>query len=148
MNDLQQLEQWAEPLLRKLSRTQRNALARTLGTELRRSQQQRIKAQQNPDGSDYAPRKLQEKTGHIKRRAMFAKLRLNKHLRTASNPSSVSVGFFSRVSRIARVHQKGLRDRVRKGGPEVKYEQRGLLGFSEQDKAFITDHLLEHFRPD
>lgn len=145
-DDLTQLEEWITPLLNKLTTQERGKLARKLGIALRRSNQDRIKAQQNPDGRPYAPRKRQ-KQGHIKRRAMFAKLRQNKYLQVKTNPQSVTVAFFGNVANIARVHHYGLRDRVRPSGPQVQYEQRRLLGFSNADINLITDTVLEHLKP-
>lgn len=55
MAELDQIEEWVAPLLKKLEPTQRKQLARTIGTELRKSQRQRIAQQKNPDGSKYAP---------------------------------------------------------------------------------------------
>ncbi len=141
-DDLTQLEEWITPLLNKLTRTERGKLARKIGTALRRSNQDRIKAQRNVDGTPYAPRK-QQKTGRIKRRAMFYKLRQSKYLKIKTTPNSVAVGFFGSVASIARVHHYGLRDRVRPNGPDVQYEKRELLGFSKEDEAMITDIVLE-----
>jgi phage virion morphogenesis protein len=146
-DDLTRLEQWATPLLQQLEPNQRRVLARRIGTELRRSQQQRIRDQKNPDNSDFAPRKIQQQaqahTGRIRRQAMFMKMRQNKHLKTRANAGSVSVGFFGRISRIARVHQHGLRDKA-SNGKEIRYEQRQLLGFTDDDMSMITDMLTEH----
>lgn len=75
---------------------------------------------------------------------MFTKIRSAKYLKQKHNASTVSVGFFGNVARIARVHQYGLRDRVAQNGPEVQYEKRELLGFTEQDKAMIEQLLIEH----
>lgn len=144
MADLERLEDWATPLLQKLSASERRKLAIQLARKLRHSQQQRIKDQKNPDGSDYAPRKAQQKQGRIKRRAMFARLRQNRYLRTQADAHELTVGFVGRVSRLARVHQEGLRDRIRRGGPEVRYEQRQLLGYSAADEAMILDMLVDH----
>lgn len=146
MSDLEQLEQWASPLLAKLQPAERRGLARRIGLELRRSQQLRIAAQQNPDGTRYAPRKpqLRQRRGEIRRGAMFAKIRQAKHLKLQADASQISVGFFGRVARIARVHQEGLSDRVSRGGPQVRYERRQLLGFTDRDREMIRDALLEH----
>jgi phage virion morphogenesis protein len=56
-NNLKALETWAAPLLRKLEPADRGKLARSVAQQLRRNQQQRVKAQANPDESQYAPRK-------------------------------------------------------------------------------------------
>jgi len=147
-DDLQQLEDWVGPILRGLQPAERSRLSRAIGMGLRRSQQRRIAAQKNPDGSAYAPRRAvsdkRAKAGRIKRKAMFAKIRQAKHLRIRSSQQEVSVGFMSRVSRIARIHQDGLSDTVSKGGPRVTYQRRRLLGFSAADVELVRDLILDH----
>lgn len=145
-DDLEQLEGWAGVLLDRIAPAQRRQLARTLGRELRRSQQQRIAEQRNPDGSAYAPRKrqpLRNKTGRIKRGAMFQQLRKAKHFKIKAGQDGVAVGFFGRVARIARVHQQGSVDRVQPGGPTVRYPQRVLLGFTDAEREQIRDTLIQ-----
>lgn len=56
-DDLSQLATWAEPLMAKLSPADRRKLTSTIARELRRSQQRRIRRQENPDGSKFEPRK-------------------------------------------------------------------------------------------
>jgi phage virion morphogenesis protein len=147
-DDLQRLEDWAGPLLRQLQPAQRTRLSRVIGTALRRTQQKRISAQQNPDGSPYAPRRpatpRRAKAGNIKRRAMFAKIRQAKHLRIRATPQDVTVGFVGRVTRIAQVHQEGRTDNVSRGGPRVTYARRELLGFSAADEALVRELILDH----
>ena len=136
-DDLQLLEDWAQPLLAKLHPKEQRALARQVARELRQSQARRIAAQQNPDGTPYEERKPQRPipgtTGQTKARAMFGKIRQAKHLRLLPEPQGAAVGFSGRVARIARIHQDGLRDRVTPNGPEVTYPARQLLGFSAAD---------------
>ena len=48
------------------------------------------------------------------------------------------------MARIARVHQDGLRDRVSRHGPTVRYERRQVLGFTDADAKAIRDLLIEH----
>lgn len=147
-NRLETLEDWAAGLLGQLEPASRNKLARSLGQALRRSQQQRIIAQHNPDGSKYAPRKqrnLRGKQGRVKRKVqMFQKLRTASFLKVQGDGNAISVGFTGRIARIARVHQYGLKDRATRGAPEVKYEQREVLGFTEADLDLIRDSLLKH----
>lgn len=145
-DDLRALEDWAGVLLAKLEPGARRQLNQEIGRELRRSQQQRIAAQRNPDGSAYAarkPRQLRNKAGRIKRQ-MFAKLRQAKHLKVQSTPDSIAIGFMGRVARIARIHQYGLRDRPERGQADVQYDRRELLGFTDADLELIRDHLLAH----
>ncbi|MFA1753937.1 phage virion morphogenesis protein [Xanthomonas campestris] len=146
MDELTALENWAAPLLARLQPGERRSLARKIGTELRRSQSQRIGKQQAPDGSPYAPRKqqLRQKSGRVKRAKMFAKLRQAKFFKVSASPNAVSVGFVGRVSRIARVHQEGLVDRIQTNGPRARYEKRILVGFTEADRSLIRDILTSH----
>lgn len=149
-NDLTALEQWAGALLARLEPAARRKVNQQVAQDLRRSQQQRIKAQQSPEGTPYAARKprkqLREKQGRIKKQkaAMFARLRTSAHLKLNADPNQIAVGFLGRVARIARVHQFGLRDTVCKNGPEVQYAERQLLGFSSADRELIKDSLSRH----
>ena len=142
------LEDWAAGLLGQLEPASRNKLARSVGQALRRSQQQRIIAQQNPDGSKYAPRKqrnLRGKQGRVKRKVqMFQKLRTASFLKVKGDANNISVGFTGRIARISRVHQYGLKDRAERGAPDVRYEQREILGFVDEDIDSIRDSLLAH----
>ncbi len=149
-DDLQALEAWAGALLAKLQPEQRRLVNRKVAQDLRRSQSQRIAAQQQPDGSNFVPRKarkeLRKKVGHIKRKRqkMFTKLRTSQWLKIETGEHHLAVGFFGRVARIARVHQEGLTDRVENNGPEYKYPSRVLLGFTPADRELIRDSLLRH----
>jgi phage virion morphogenesis protein len=149
-NDLRAIEQWAGVLLAKLQPAQRRVVTRKIAQELRRSQAQRIASQQAPDGAIYAARKqrkdLRGKKGRIKRQkaAMFNKVRTTKFLKTTQDENQLSVGFFGRVARIARVHQEGLTDKVAKKGPVYHFPARPLLGFSATDQALIRNVLLSH----
>lgn len=145
---LDDLSNWLTPLLTRLQPAERAKLAREVAQGLRRSQQQRVIAQRNPDGTAFAPRKerqLRGKQGRIKRKAaMFTKLRTARYLKAQGNTSGATVAFAGRISRIARVHQYGLRDRAERGAPEVQYEQRELLGFTDAERETILDQLLQH----
>ena len=143
-DNLNALEDWAGALLQRLKPTERRKLNQTLARELRRSQQQRIAAQQNPDGSAYAPRKPRKNLRRGGRIKMFAKLRQARYLRLQSDADSIAVGFLGNSARIARVHQEGLEDSVERGGPKVRYARRELLGFTEAELEMLRDRLLQH----
>ncbi|WP_455928904.1 phage virion morphogenesis protein [Pseudomonas fluorescens] len=147
-NNLEALETWAAPLLRKLEPAERGKLARSLAQQLRRNQQQRVKAQANPDGSKYASRKkrdLRGKKGRIRRKLeMFQKLSKVTYMKAKGDGNAISVGFTGRVARIARVHQYGLRDRAERGAPEVKYEQREVLGLTDASLYMIRENLITY----
>ncbi|ERS88739.1 phage virion morphogenesis protein [Halomonas sp. PBN3] len=149
-DDLDALEDWAAPLLERLQPGERRKLARDIARELRKRQAARIKAQKNPDGSPFEPRKPQARAqaGAIRRGAMFTKIRQAKHLKARGRGDDAQVGFFSRVARIARVHQYGLRDNVDRNGPSYDYPERRLLGYSDADRALVRDMLLDHLGDD
>ena len=149
-DDLHALEAWVGALLAQLQPGQRRIVTRRIAQDLRRSQAQRIASQQAPDGAPYAARKqrknLRGKKGRIKRQkaAMFQKIRTQKNLKIEQDENQLSVGFFGRVARIARVHQEGLTDKVAKKGPAYLYPARPLLGFSVSDQTLIRESLLRH----
>ncbi|WP_175908419.1 MULTISPECIES: phage virion morphogenesis protein [Burkholderia] len=141
---LSRAEEWASGLLDQLTPAQRAVLAKGLAIELRRRHSRRIAEARNPDGSRYEPRKPQarRKKGRI-RRAMFAKLRTARFLKTASSADASVLHFTRQVERMARVHQEGLRDRVERNGPIVQYPARELLGLADADVDRIADVVLD-----
>ena len=147
-DELQALEEWAGVLLDRIEPRARRTLAKTIAQQLRRGQQQRIQKQRNPDGTPYSPRKkrdLRGKKGRVKRKVgMFQKVRTATYLRAKGDSNTISAGFTGRIARIARVHQYGLKDRAGRGAPDARYEQRELVGFTDDDLALIRDKLLDH----
>lgn len=147
MSDLRALEDWAGALLAKLDPKERRKINQTIARELRRSQQQRIKAQRNPDGTSYAPRKKtpqRSKSGRIKQKAMFHKLAMASRLKMNSTADAVGIAFMARNARIARIHQYGLSDSPGGKSPRIKYNKRELLGFTPEDIALVRDRLIDH----
>lgn len=145
MSESLSTEAFAADLIAGLEPSARRALAQDIARQLRASQQKRIAAQMNPDGSAFAPRKIQlrhRRPGRV--RAMFAKLRTAKYLKANATASAAIVSFTADVSRIARVHQLGLRDRVNKHGAEADYPARQLLGISAEDETLIRDLVAGH----
>ncbi|EQA1748114.1 TPA: phage virion morphogenesis protein [Klebsiella pneumoniae] len=143
MAELQEVDAWLDALLAELEPAARKRMMRELAQQLRRSQQKNIRMQRNPDGTAYEPRRVTARTkkGRI-RRQMFAKLRTTKYLKAIASRDAASVEFESRVQRIARVHHYGLRDRVSRKGPEVKYAERRLLGVNNEIEELTRDILL------
>lgn len=140
------IEAFAANLIAALEPAARRALAKSIAGTLRTSQAKRIAAQQNPDGTAYAPRKpqLRHQQGKL-RRTMFAKLRTGKYLKASSTADEAIVTFTREVQRIASVHQLGLRDRVnRRTGLEADYPARELLGLSADDHTLIRDIVTAH----
>ncbi|AOF14788.1 Phage virion morphogenesis protein [Yersinia enterocolitica] len=145
MNDLHELGQTLSILLAQLAPQARGAFMRQVAKELRQRQQKHIQAQQNPDSSPFVARKKKrrDKQGRIKRK-MFTKLRTARFIKAESNADEAAVTFSGKVNNLVRVHHYGLRDKVTKNGPMVKYERRQLLGFTDSDLEWIGDLALEH----
>ncbi|EAS8438927.1 phage virion morphogenesis protein, partial [Salmonella enterica] len=53
MDELQKVDDWLTALLANLEPAARNRMLRQLAQQLRRTQQQNIRLQRNPDGSGY-----------------------------------------------------------------------------------------------
>lgn len=145
-DDLVHLEQLGTLLLAQTTPAARRKLLRGIAQDLRRSQFQRIAAQQNPDGSAYAPRKANSKRDRIKRKQqrMFRRIAGAQYLKIKATDMEASVQFTGRIARIARVHQEGLESEVAPGGPRVRYAQRQLLGFTQADRDMIRDRVIAH----
>ncbi|GLZ92017.1 virion morphogenesis protein [Klebsiella variicola] len=143
MAELREVDAWLDALLAGLETAARKRMMRDLSQQLRRSQQNNIRMQRNPDGTAYEPRRVTARTkqGRI-RRQMFAKLRTAKYLKAVASPDSASVEFEGRVQRIARVHHYGLRDRVSRKGAEVRYAKRRLLGLNSELVALIDEVIM------
>lgn len=148
MSEFKPFEEKLKGLLDAMSPASRRRLAMDIAKRLRQSQQQRIKSQKAPDGTAYAPRKpqrIRDKKGRVKRE-MFAKLRTARYLKASGNDSAAVVEFTGKVQRIARVHQLGLKERLGKDHPEVRYASRKLLGVSSDDSLFVEEMLIHIFR--
>lgn len=146
MSDFIQLEDWMLGLLEKFTPAQRRKLTQQWARTLRQSQQKRIQQQRNPDGSPYEARKPQkrDKKGRVKRK-MFTKIRTARYLKTKATLDMAEVSFSNnRIEKIATTHQLGLRERLGKRGPEVKYPQRKLLGMTEIDIGRVGDELINY----
>ncbi len=147
MNELKPFDDKLAGLLASLSPAGRRKMAAEIAKKLRASQQQRIKQQKAPDGTPYAARKRQPvrgKNGRVKRE-MFAKLRTARYIKTKGSSEAAVVEFASRVQRIARVHQEGLRDKPNKYSAKVRYVARPLLEFSATDIQIVEREILIWF---
>lgn len=147
---LEQLAQWATPLLQRMEPAGRKAAMLEVANYLRKSQAQRIADQRNPDGSPYEPRRpreqLAKRQGAI-RGQMFMGLRKARNLQRKATADMASVDMNPRVSYVARVHHYGLRDKVDRrdrNSPVVKYARRELLGCTSVDIQEIEEILLRH----
>ena len=134
-------------LLKNISKPRRRLLYQQIGRELARNQRRRIKAQQNPDGSPFEPRKkrkqFSKKKGRINQ-LMFKKIVSPSHLKLRYEQEGISLGFYGGDAAIANIHQYGLYSSPSKYKDfKVKYAQRELLGFSEEDIEMIERFVIK-----
>jgi len=143
MAELHEVDAWLAALLSQLEPAARKKMLREVAHDVRRIQQANITAQRSPDGTAWEPRRVsaRSKKGRI-RRGMFAKLKTAKYLKAQADADTAEVAFVPAVQKLARVHHYGLRDRVSRRGPMVKYAERSLLGFGEDTMLSIHALLL------
>ena len=145
MAELEALVEYLGTMLNQLSDAERRKLESNIGRKLRASQKSRITKQQSPDGSAYVPRKfrLRDKKNKIKNK-MFNVIKNAKYMRLQKTPQGVAIGFSGRVAFIAGIHHYGLKGKVDKDGPTVKYASRELLGFTHQEMSMIEDEVIQY----
>jgi len=138
--ELHEVDAWLAALLSQLEPAARKKMLREVARDVRRIQQANITAQRSPDGTAWAPRRVsaRSKKGRI-RRGMFAKLKTAKYLKAQANADTADVAFVPGVQKLARVHHYGLRDRISRRGPTVKYTERPLLGLTKNVKLVIEE---------
>ena len=143
MDNSNDIEQWAQSVLSSLSSPERKKIFRQIALELRKRNQKRITAQQDPDGNAWAARKSDKKQGRVARKKkMMLGLRKVRRLKMQPSPAGLSIGYEGKDAKIARVHHYGLRDKPSLKARMVNYPARQLLGISSTDKRFLRDLLL------
>ena len=143
MAELHEVDAWLAALLSQLEPAARKKMLREVARDVRRIQQANITAQRSPDGTAWEPRRVsaRSKKGRI-RRGMFAKLKTTKYLKAQANADTAEIAFVPWVQRLARVHHYGLRDRVSRRGPTVKYAERPLLGVNGEVENLVRETLM------
>lgn len=143
MAELHEVDAWLAALLSQLEPAARKKMLREVARDVRRIQHANITAQRSPDGAAWEPRRVtaRSKKGRI-RRGMFAKLKTAKYLRAQANANAAEVAFVPAVQKLVRVHHYGLRDRVSRRGPIVKYSERPLLGVNGEVENLAREILM------
>lgn len=146
MAELSYLTEHLGRIIDGLSDGQTLKLKKTLAQKLRNNQKNRITAQQNVDGSSYAPKKPQRKRkGQRVRKKMMNTIKNAKHMKIEHSKEGFAVGYVGRMAQVAEVHQYGLTARVdAKRGTSAAYPVRELLGISDDDRQMIDEMVLEY----
>jgi phage virion morphogenesis protein len=141
MSDFAALGSWLAPLLRQTSASEKSKLMRRVAIELRKRNQQRIRAQVDADNEPFVPRKSGDG------RPMFRELTMARHFKTRATATTAEAGFAGSAARIAGIHEFGRTDVVNKSKAiSHKYPRRALLGISDDDQKFIEEVILDHLR--
>lgn len=146
-NPLAPLEDWLTQALAALEPGARKALFGEIGRELRKRNQKRMSRQTDPEGKRWRARK-RDKRGRVRAAAaMMRGLREARRMALKSGPGGVEIGYSGVLGRIASVHQYGSVDAVTRGGPQVKYPARGLIGAPPSDVAWVRQRILSALDP-
>lgn len=78
------------------------------------------------------------------RNKMFKQIRNAQYLRIKKTMQGAEIGFNPQLSNILNIHQFGLMGEVEKGGKQVKYAKREILGFSPEEKQMIEKEILDY----
>ncbi|WP_432786958.1 hypothetical protein AAEX37_01019 [Oligella sp. MSHR50489EDL] len=148
MHNFDELEHLLDSLTSKLSIGETYRFNRALAVVLRRSQSDRIRRQENPDGSKFQRRSLNKVTQKRRDRRnlpMFRKLRSARFLRFRVTPDEIQIGFFGGrgAGYIALQHQEGLTGKI--GNHKFILPERSLLGITDADEKAIYDALITYF---
>ena len=77
---------------------------------------------------------------------MFAQLKTFRFLKTKTTSTEISVGFYGRVARIARIHHEGGSEYIGRNHASYKYSSRPLLGLNSESRILIIRSLLNHMQ--
>lgn len=137
MNDnFDELGPWIDRIGQQLNPSQTRRLNRSIATKLRTQMKRRIKAQKDPDGRKFTPRKRNQ-AGSIRQGAMFK--RLPKMIKTAYSSSHAEVGFAGRTAEVMAVHQYGKTIKPSENSKATRYPIRETVGWSDDDKKLIIN---------
>lgn len=146
--DFKALNSRIDGLLLNLAPANRKRLMRKLAQVLVSDNRKRITAQQNADGSAYAPRKMpkirqkfQRRKGAIKRGKMFTKLKTARFLKQKVSDTGLEVGFQGRTAKLATAHQTGGTERH--GSHIYRLPKRDVLAVNKETIREIEREILE-----
>ena len=145
-NDFSEVQQRFEGLITALSPSARLKLMRQISVDLAKNQRKRITAQQNPDGTTFAPRKIplrrRKKQNRIKtkNKKMFSKIKSARFLKRTVTDNGLTIGYSGKISEIASMHQYG---GIERHGKKVYHiPQREILGVSKEDKELVEELIM------
>lgn len=144
-DNFDELASWLERINQQLDANQKRKLNRRISTKMRTAWKRRIKAQKDPDGRKFTPRK-RDQAGSIRRGAMFK--RLPKMLKTAYSSRHAEIGFSGRTAEVMKVHQFGQTIKPNENSKPTRYPVRETIGWSDDDKKLIINEIKDFLLED
>ena len=139
-DNFDELAPWLNRINQQLDDNQKRKLNRRLSTKMRTAWKRRIKAQKDPDGRRFKPRKRSQ-VGSIREGAMFK--RLPKMLKTAYSSRHAEIGFSGRTAEVMAVHQYGKTIKPSENSKPTRYPIRETVGCSDEDKKLIINEIKD-----
>lgn len=144
-DNFDELAPWLDRIDKQLDANQKRKLNRRISTKMRTAWKRRIKAQKDPDGRKFTPRK-RDQAGSIRRGAMFK--RLPKMLKTAYSSRHAEIGFSGRTAEVMKVHQFGETIKPNEKSKPTRYAVRETVGWSDDDKKLIINEIKDFLLED
>ena len=145
MSDFEEVQKRFEGLITALAPSARLKLMRQISVDLAKNQRKRITAQQNPDGTAFAPRKIslrrRKKQNRIKTKKMFSKIKSARFLKRTVTDNGLTIGYSGKISEIASAHQYGKTERH--GRKIYHMPQREILGITNEDKELVERLIMQ-----
>lgn len=139
-DNFDELAPWIDRIGKQLNPNQTRTLNRRISTKIRTNWKRRIKAQKDPDGRKFTPRK-RDQPGSIRSGAMFK--RLPKLMKTAYSSRHAEIGFAGRTAEVMKVHQFGLTVKPSENSDATRYPVRETAGWSDDDKNLIINEIKD-----
>ncbi len=140
-DNFDELAPWIDRIGKQLSPNETRTLNRRIATKIRTNWKRRIKAQKDPNGRTFTPRK-RDQPGSIRSGAMFK--RLPKLLKTAYSSTHAEIGFAGRTAEVMAVHQYGKTIKPSEDSKATRYPIRETVGWSDEDKKLIVDTIKDY----
>lgn len=139
-DNFDELAPWIDRIGKQLSPNETRTLNRLIATKIRTNWKRRIKAQKDPDGRRFKPRKRSQ-VGSIREGAMFK--RLPKMLKTAYSSRHAEIGYSGRTAEVMAVHQYGKTIKPNENSKPTRYPVRETVGWSDEDKKLIINEIKD-----
>lgn len=148
MDDLERFQRDVGSLLAGLAdKGKLRTINRRIGVYLKNSSRTRIKQQQDVEGSAFAPRKpIKARTAyqrHANRGKLLGNIARATHLKSKYTADRLQIGYRGRAAKLARWHNEGSVQRMKKAGYSIVVPRRHYMGISEPDWEMINQIVIE-----